>query len=175
MKNWILYKGNISSEYLNNIGNNIDMIFIDTAHYEPGEILDFLIVLPFLREEAIVIFHDIANQIVKTYGRNEWAPYIIFNAIRGKKFLPQGKYILKQSIGAIKLDKNQKKYYKDYFRLLGGQWQYFPKEIYIKLLYNYFNKYYDKECLLIFEEAVDFNRKFVKSFPKSFFYKYNPD
>ena len=113
------------------IGRNIDIALIDTAHFEPGEILDFLMILPFLKEEAIVIFHDIANQITKSKTRNEWAPYIIFNAIRGEKYLPSGKDILKQDIGAIKLEKNQKKYYHDYFRLLGGQWQYFPKEIHI--------------------------------------------
>ena len=174
-KNWNLFTGNIASEYMEKIGYNIDMVLIDTAHFEPGEILDFLIILPFLREEAIVIIHDIANQIVKSPNRNEWAPYIIYNALRGKKYLPQGKYILKQSIGAVQLEKNQKYYYKDYFRLLGGQWQYFPKEVYIKQLYTFFQKYYDEECLIIFEEAVNFNREFVKKNPKPVFYKYNSD
>ena len=111
------------------IGKNIDIALFDTSHLEPGEILDFLIVLHFLKEEAIVIFHDIAMQITHSATRNEFAPYIIFNGIRGQKFLPSGKNILKQDIGAIKLEKNQYKYYEDYFRLLGGQWQYLPKEI----------------------------------------------
>ena len=129
IKNWILFKGNIATEYMEKIGKNIDIALFDTSHLEPGEILDFLIVLPFLKEEAIVIFHDIAMQMTNSKNRNEFAPYIIFNGIRGQKFLPSGKNILKQDIGAIKLEKNQQKYYEDYFRLLGGQWQYFPKEI----------------------------------------------
>ena len=175
-KKWTLYKGNIATEYLEKIGNNIDMLLIDTAHFEPGEILDFLIALPFLKEESIVIFHDIANQITHSErGRNEWAPYIIFNAIRGEKFIPSGKFILKQDIGAIKLYKNQRKYYNDYFRLLGGQWQYFPKEIHINQIKKFFSKYYTKDCLNIFEEAVTFNRNFVKLNPKSIIYKYNSD
>ena len=65
MRNWKLFKGNIATEYIEKIGNNIDIAMIDTAHFEPGEILDFLIILPFLKDEAIVIFHDIANQIVE--------------------------------------------------------------------------------------------------------------
>jgi len=129
MEKWTLFKGNISTEYIEKIGDNIDMVFIDTAHFEPGEILDFLIILPFLKENGIAIFHDIANQITALAKRNEWAPYIIFNAIRGIKYLPFGNNILTQDIGAVKLDRNQKKYYHDYFRLLGGQWQYFPKEL----------------------------------------------
>ena len=74
--------------------------------------------------------------------------------------------ILKQDIGAAKLDSNQNKYYKEYFRLLGGQWQYFPNEKYIKQIRNYFKKYYDDECLIIFEEAITFNRELVKRFPR---------
>ena len=61
LKKWTLFKGNIATEFLEQIGNNIDMAFIDTAHFEPGEILNFIIILPFLKENAIVIFHDISN------------------------------------------------------------------------------------------------------------------
>ena len=175
LENWNLFKGNIATEFLEQIGNNIDMVFIDTAHFEPGEILDFLIALPFLKEEAIVIFHDIAHQITTGFQRNEWAPYIIFNEIRGEKYLPSGNYILKHDIGAIKLEKNQKNYYNDYFRCLGGQWQYFPKEIYINQIRKYIKKYYDEECLMIFEESVSFNRILVKKQPKMQFYRYNSD
>ena len=151
------------------IGNDIDMAFFDTSHTEPGEILDFIIALPFLKENAIVIFHDIANQITRSPERNEYAPYIIFNGIRGEKYLPSGDVILKQDIGAAKLDSNQKKYYKEYFRLLGGQWQYFLEEEHVTQLRDFLKKYYEKdckECLIIFEEAVTFNRDFVKRNPK---------
>ena len=175
IKNWSLYKGNIATEYIESIGNNIDMVLIDTAHFEPGEILDFLIILPFLKEKAIVIFHDIANQITRSEKRNEFAPYIIFNGIRGEKYLPSGNYILKQDIGAVKLSINQNLYYHDYFRLLGGQWQYFPKEIHINQLRSFFKKYYDQECLTMFEESVAFNRNFVKKNPKKLIYRFTSD
>ena len=172
MKKWILFKGNISTEYIELIGNNIDMVFIDTAHFEPGEILDFLIILPFLKNNAIVIFHDIANQITRSSKREEWAPYIIFNGIRGEKYLPSGKNILTQDIGAIKLADNQKLYYNDYFRLLGGQWQYFPKEEHINQIRKFFRKYYDNDCQTMFEETVNFNRNFVKKNPKRIIYSF---
>ena len=174
-KKWTLFKGNIATEYMEGIGDNIDMVLIDTAHYEPGEILDFLMVLPFLKEKAIVAFHDIANQITSSQKRDEWAPYIIFNGIRGEKYLPSGDDILKQDIGAAKLDSDQKKYYQEYFRLLGGQWQYFPEEEHVIQLRKFLKKYYEKdckECLIIFEEAISFNRDFVKKNPKGLIYKY---
>ena len=146
---------------------------IDTSHFEPGEILDFLMILPFLKEEAIIIFHDIDHQITHAKGedmRNEWAPYIIYNIIRGKKFLPSGKGILNKDIGAIRLEKNQKRFIHDYCRALGGQWQYFPKEEHIQIIFDFFKKYYDSECLVILNESVNFNRIFVKNNPKENFY-----
>ena len=104
LNKWSLFTGNIPIKFMKQIGNNIEMVFIDSVHYEPGEILNFLIVLPFLKEEAIVIFHDIGNQITKAGSkgsRRNLAPYKIFNIIRGKKFYPSGKNILTKDIGAI--------------------------------------------------------------------------
>ena len=173
-KKWTLFKGNIATEFMEKIGNNIDMVFIDTAHFEPGEILDSLIALPFLKENAIMIFHDIANQI-HSHKRQEWAPYIIFNGLRGKRFLPSGKKILNKNIGAIQLEKNQKNYYHDYFRLLGGQWQYYPKNVHINQITEYIKKYYDEECLIMFEEAITFNKVFVKNNPKPIIYNFTTD
>lgn len=178
-QNWKLFKGNTIAKFIENIGNNIDIVFLDSVHLEPGEILQFLIVLPFLKEEAIVIFHDIANQITKSGRpgtRREWASYIIFNIIRGKKYLPSGNKLLLHDIGAIKLEKNQKRYVYDYFRALGGQWQYFPKEIYINIIRDLFAKYYDNNCLIMFDEAVKFNRKFVKNNKlANTYFKFNSD
>ena len=165
-KNWNLYTGNVAAKFLEEIGNGIDMALIDSSHYEPGEILDFLIILPFLKEGAVIVFHDIGNQITKSgHSRQEWAPYIIFNIIRGKKYLPSGNKILTHDIGAIKLEINQHKYINDYFRALGGQWQYFPEENHIQLIEKFFQKYYNNDCLIMFKETVNFNREFVKNNP----------
>lgn len=175
LKKWTLFQGDVAAKFIEQIGNNIDMVFIDSAHFEPGEILDFLIVLPFLKENAIVGFHDIGNQITSSRTRNEWAPYIIFNMIRGKKYLPSGHKQLRHDIGIKILDSNQKQYFHDYFRALGGQWQYFPKEKHIELIREYLKKYYDNDCLLMFNEAVEFNRGFVKRNPMKVIYSYTKD
>jgi len=165
---WSLYTGNIPAKFMKSIGNNIDMVFIDSAHVEPGEIIDFLIALPFLKEEAVVMFHDIGNQITRSGrkgSRRNFAPYKIFNIIRGTKFYPSGDGILTKDIGAIKLEKNQSKYIHDYCRTLGGQWDYFPEEVHIEMIRKFIEANYDKDCLLMFEETVKFNRVFVKNNP----------
>jgi hypothetical protein len=95
---------------------------------------------------------------------------LIFNIIRGEKYLPSGQGILNKDIGAIKLEKNQKKFIHDYCRALGGQWEYFPKEKYIKTIKNFFRKYYDDFCFIVLEETIKFNRQFVKdNFRENYF------
>lgn len=175
MKKWITFKGSIATEYIEQIGDKIDMVFIDTTHFEPGEILDFLIVLPFLKENAIVIFQGIASQITKATLRNEWAPYIIFNGIRGEKYFPSGNSTLKKDIGAVKLERCQKRYYHEYFRLLGGQWQYYPKEAHMTQIKNFLKKYYDEQCLIMFEQTSSFNKDFVRKYPMNLIYRFTSD
>ena len=168
LNKWSLYTGFTASKFLDEIGGEIDMAFLDTSHYEPGEILDFLIILPFLKKGAIVVIHDIGNQITtrkRKSNRREFAPYIIFNLIKGIKFIPSGKGILTKDIGAIQLEKNQEKYIHDYFRALGGQWEYLPEKKDIKMIKELFKKYYDRECLIMFEEAILSNKIFLKKHP----------
>lgn len=170
---WTLFKGSISAKYIEKVGKNIDLAMIDTSHFQPGEILDFLLILPFLTEEAVLIFHDIDHQITHSRGKDmrySWAPYIIFNLIRGKKFLPSGEGILNKDVGAIILEKNQKRFVYDYCRALGGQWQYFPPEEHIQIVTKFFEKYYDKRCQTILKESIEFNRQFVLDNPKEDFY-----
>lgn len=158
---------------MKDIGNNIDLAMVDTSHFEPGEILDFLMILPFLKEEAIIIFHDIDHQITHSKGKDMryyWAPYIIFNLIRGKKFFPSGPGILNKDIGAIKLEKNQKRFIHDYCRALGGHWEYFLSEKHIQIIKNFFKKYYDNDCSIILQEAITFNKNFVRDNPKENYY-----
>ena len=58
MNKWTIYAGVNTAEVIEKIGNNIDFAFIDTVHWCPGEMLNWLEILPFLKEEAVVVFHD---------------------------------------------------------------------------------------------------------------------
>lgn len=57
---WKLYTGGTAAKFMEEIGGEIDLCLIDTVHSNPGEFLDFLIVLPYLKKNAILILHDIA-------------------------------------------------------------------------------------------------------------------
>ena len=58
LKKWKIYTGGLTSEFIEKIGNEIDLVYIDTMHVTPGEMINFLEILPFLKEEAYVVLHD---------------------------------------------------------------------------------------------------------------------
>jgi len=60
MNKWKLYTGNTTSAFIEDIGGNIDFVFIDTAHVMPGEVLNIIEILPFLKKNAIIAFDDIS-------------------------------------------------------------------------------------------------------------------
>ena len=159
---WSMYIGKDAAEVMETIGNNIDLVFIDTVHLTPGEMLNWLEVLPFLKEEAIVVLHDTFMMFTKgfpihdkkNYSNNQLLCYI-----RGTLILPSyGDEVFSRNIGAIKLDKNQKNYYEQYFMALGNQWEGFPEEKDINILREYFKKYYNDKLVEIFDNAVKKNR-----------------
>ena len=124
MKKWTLYTGGITSEFIETIGDGIDLAFIDTVHYTPGEMLDWLMILPFLKNEAVVILHDVfihytgkkVSKRKSITSNNQLLCYI-----RGELILPHyGDSVFFRNIGALKLSAEQKKYYYQYFLALGN-------------------------------------------------------
>ena len=115
MKKWTLYTGGITSEFIETIGDNIDLVFIDTMHVTPGEMLDWLMVLPFLKNGATVIFHDIFSlyshrKITKKKKHTSNNQLLCY--IRGELILPHyGDKVFFRNIGGLKLAPEQKKYY----------------------------------------------------------------
>ena len=162
MGKWTFYAGGITAEFIEKIGGDIDLVFLDTAHYTPGEMLDWLQILPFLKEEAILVLHDTflmyyLGKIDKkklNYSNNQ-----LFCYIRGDLIVPN--YTSKdfdRNIGAIKLEKNQKRYFIQYFLALGTQWEYMPEIKDIDIIKKFFMKYYGERYTKIFEEAVEKNK-----------------
>ena len=79
--------------------------------------------------------------------------------IRGELILPSyGNSTFFRNIGALKLDKDQKKYYKQYFLALGTQWEYMPEEKDLKIMRDFFMKYYGEIYVEIFDDAIKKNK-----------------
>jgi predicted O-methyltransferase YrrM len=128
---WKLYLGNMAAKFIDEIGGDIDFVFIDTMHKNPGEILDFLQILPFLKEEAVVVFHDVSCHMFA--GERLWTNCALLSMIKGKKIIPNddswdGVPLAFPNIGAIKLEAKQQRFAFDYFNLLVLPWYYMPND-----------------------------------------------
>ena len=57
--NWTLHCGRRSEMVLDQIGDGIDFVVLDADHDLPGEIIDFLLILPLTTENCVFVLHDI--------------------------------------------------------------------------------------------------------------------
>ena len=157
---WTLYTGAMSCRFLEKIGNEIDLCFIDTMHCSPGEFLDYLQVLPFMKKDGIIVLHDIAFH---TYENELWNTCcILFSAIHGQKILPEyteHKYV--PNIGAIKLSPSAMEEAFDIFNALTLAWAYPLKDKEFYELKKHYEKYYPRVLTNIFEKAYILNSRLL--------------
>jgi predicted O-methyltransferase YrrM len=94
---WKLYTGDMATGFIEEIGDGIDFVLLDTRHINPGEILDFLIVLPFLKDDATIVFHD--TQMHTISDTVSWCitNCTLMSSICGEKFIPE--YLSKNTGG----------------------------------------------------------------------------
>lgn len=162
-KNWKLLTGQLPHKFLVKLNMKFDFVFLDTAHSAPGEILNFIELLPFLNENAIFVLHDILFHFyskIKFYLSNVY----LYPVIYGDKVLLKNKDGSIGNMGAIFLYNNQEKYYLDYFFLLLTFWEYMPKDNEIYELRIFIKSFYIKDIFLkIFDTAVIRNKIFIKN------------
>jgi hypothetical protein len=70
------------------------------------------------------------------------------------------------NIGAIKLDKNQRNYWFDYFNLLLMPWAYIPAEDRLRLLESFFEKRYGDRYADIFKKAAKLHKEIRENDPR---------
>jgi len=160
MNKWTLYTGGITSNFIEKIGGDIDLVFIDTVHESPGEWLDIIQVMPFLKKNAIVMLHDINFQFIEKkffYSSNDH----LFTYLKGKKIMPKVPDVI-PNIGAVLLEDDQKKYYFDYFFALTSRWSYIPDIKEWNFIRHFVSKYYTKELIEIYDSSYKMNNNYKK-------------
>ena len=112
--------------YIEEIGNNVDFLIIDTTHALPGELLDFFVCLPYLKEGAIVVLHDTVCNILE--NSNSFATKILFDVVKAKKIVnfnvDEEKYTGLPNIMAFEITEDTKVNAKDILSALTLNWQY---------------------------------------------------
>lgn len=143
---------------LEDIGGDIDFLILDTVHTLPGEIFDFLAAFPKLKEDAVVVLHDI---FLNHYEyMHSYATRVLLSAVVGEKIIGRGNdgffnYI---GLGAFKITPDTGKYIENLFSALMITWRYMPDLTQIEIYRNWFLKYYSDDLLEEFNSAVELNK-----------------
>lgn len=154
---WKLYTGGTAAKYMEEIGGEIDLCLIDTMHANPGEFLDFLIVLPYLKKNAILILHDIALHHTYKFCITNG---ILFSCLNGNKLsFNEGLWNRFANIGAVILDENIKDNILDYLYLLTLPWEYLPTDDDILECQKLFSKNYGEEFVDTFMNIMLKNKQ----------------
>ena len=155
------------------IGNDIDMVIIDTTHMLPGEILDFLAVLPYLSNKAMVVLHDISLNYSRAIqrksdlilrSRENIATKILYMTVVADKYMNIGKRnVFHTNIAAFSITSDTYKYISNVFFALTLTWSYNIGGL-AQEYREIFQKHYNEDCLKFFEEALTANIRMQKRF-----------
>lgn len=142
------------AELLEHIGGGIDFLILDTVHFLPGEMLDFLAAFPYLSTNASVVLHDISYNSAGAEGG--YATQVIYSTVAADKYFmwDKNKRIPYPNIGAFSVNEDTKKYMENSFFALTITWSYLPDRRQLQIYHDFLAKKYDPELIEIFEKAV---------------------
>jgi hypothetical protein len=163
---WVTYFGYDVSYCIEEIGSGIDFTIIDTTHVLPGEILSFLAVLPFLKEESILVLHDISNHMLHKlisdspgeYNKSEYCTTLLFNSLSGSR-----KYMSEAAIpncGAIYINKHDTM--NTIFMVINMlfiDWHYLPENKILAETLKIVQRFYSEKNFKLIELAFQYNIK----------------
>ena len=137
-------------------GEKFDMLILDTIHYLPGELLDFLACFPYLSDDAVVVLDDIIFAHIGE-NTNAIATRVLFDCVVADKILPECDGIPK--LVAFQLNKDTQKYLFNCFSALSFPWDYDMDEQQLSAYRNIIAKEYSEELTYYFEKGIEINKK----------------
>lgn len=113
--------------FLEQIGGDIDFLILDTTHALPGELLDFIVCLPFLKNGCTVVMHDTIESHL-SYHDEEIASKLLFDVVKAtdKYFMWEEDITVTglPNITAFQVDTETRRNVRDLFSSLTSIWGY---------------------------------------------------
>lgn len=137
-------------QVVHELGDDIDMVVLDTVHALPGEMLDFLCIYPHLSENAIVVLHDVTNNFIRF--EHSIATKILLDSVSGEKYFNLTDGL--PNIGAFRITQETWANIENVFSALSITWCYLES---LETLIEYrkqYQKFYPEECLKLFDQIV---------------------
>lgn len=142
--------GSILPNVIEKIGGGIDFVVLDTVHRLPGELLDFLCIVPYLNDGAVVVLHDVTSNMFR--DERAYATKIVFDTAFGDKYFNYENGIL--NIGAIRIGKETKENIANVFSAFSITWAYMPPRAELLTYRKVYRTMYSDECLKLFDIFV---------------------
>lgn len=134
----VLNCGRDVSAYLEEIGGDIDFCILDTAHYLPGEVLNFLCILPYLKDGATVVIHDqvhhfdVDSPYIRLLGSTSViACRVLHDTVVADKLVPDFAAFNKfhsPNIASFTVTEDTRRYVRDLFSALMLPWRLLPSK-----------------------------------------------
>ena len=154
---WRAYKGGDVSRFIEDIGSEIDLLVLDTAHIHPWETLNFLCVLPFMKVGCSwCILHDIFLHY-DPWNRDRLAcRYLWSCAVSEDKISPSSK--LFANIGAFRITNDTKRYVDNLFESLLIPWGVEIPQDDLDSIGRVIREHYPAQCYDFFARAIEVQR-----------------
>lgn len=160
-ENHVVLTGDIACSF-NTFKSGIDLLIIDTMHTLPGELLDFITLLPDLNDGAVIVLHDVALPYMLENHKTSVATSVLLGSSAGDKFFNTLDFSDKYAnIAAIKTDKNTKFLIENVFLSLMIPWNYMPDDKQLNGYRQVIAREYSQSLLAVFDAAVELNKKYL--------------
>jgi predicted O-methyltransferase YrrM len=157
---WKLYSGADPSRVMEEIDMKFNFVVIDSGHFHPVEVLNFLSVLPWLNEGAVVVLHDVVNSF-NIGNATQYAPRLLFSSVCAEKFESAAyEFVDVSNIAAFQITRDTKKYIRNVFDALLFPWEVYSKNDVVGVR-EIIKKHYSTELLSYFEKAVKVNSLYL--------------
>ena len=167
LNRWHLYTGKLCYAFLEQLGMRFDFVVLDTAHYLPGEALDYIMFHPFLAKNALLVIHDIGYSQVALKKRklrkfkehrDQNACLQLLSVLKGQKiYPPYTEYPYFPNIAAIRLPEAIDENIDNIFSILSLPWSNRIQDEYaLREISPFLRKYYGAERAKKWENILDF-------------------
>ena len=163
---WSLHLGVDVAEIIEDqIKDGIDFLLLDTAHVHPAETLSFLSVLPYLKDDAVVVLHDVnlftdpAPAHSKSYATKLLLDIVVADKVTLKDF--KDGYIY-PNIAAFQINEDTRKYISDVFRSLFFPWGMEVSERVLQATEKIFQEKYPAELHTLYLKSIKQNQNLYR-------------
>lgn len=165
---WNLITGKDPSEVIADLDasqEGYDFMVLDTAHYHPIELLNFICALPFLKDGAIVVLHDI-NLFQLFFPPKAFACRNLFQSVCADRIKINRKF---PNIGAFLIREDTRNYISNVFEALFYPWEIDPRSVRMPAILDLVRKHHTKENQELMAQAYERNLYYVCSGKKEWY------